>query len=223
VHARTTRHHRRIGPLPLCLALAAVMALAGCGGGSPVVSLKPPEKRARADDYDDQLQRWTRNEKIINLERLDTPLRVFATFFAPEFADAHVARLEDLFKISGRERDEKLRGFAKAFKEHFTFVVFAATTDRKWNDLHKKNSVWRLALVNDMQQQVAPSDVKRELTITETTRSLYPHVEPFYQMYTMRFPRVQEDGRPLVSSSTRALTLRFAGPLGKTELVWRLR
>lgn len=218
-----TRPQRRIGSLLLSLALAAAMALAGCGGGSPIVSLKPPEKRARADDYDDQLQRWTRNEKIINLVRLDTPLRVFATFFAPEFADAHVARHEDLFKISGRERNAMLRGFAQAFKDHYTFVVFAATTDRKWNDLHKKDSVWRLALVNDMRQQVSPTDVKRHLNITETTRNLYPHVEPFYQMYTLRFPRLQVDGRPLVSSSTRSLTLRFAGPLGMTALVWRLR
>ena len=199
------------------------LALAGCGGGTPTVSLKPPAKHLRADDYDGQLSRWTRNEKIINLVRLDTPLRVHATLFSPEFVDAYVARHEDLFKISGRERDAMLRGYAQAFKEYFTLVVFAATTDRKWNDLHKKDSVWRVALVNDMRQQVAPIMVKRHLTITETTRVLFPQVEPFYQMYTLRFPRLQEDGRPLVSAGTRSLTLRFAGPLGKTELVWRLR
>jgi hypothetical protein len=199
------------------------LALAGCGGGTPTVSLKPPAKHLRADDYDGQLGRWTRNEKIINLVRLDTPLRVHATLFSPEFVDAYVAKHEDLFKISGRERDKMLRGYAEAFKEYFTFVVFAATTDRKWNDLHKKDSVWRVALVNDMRQQVAPIMVKRHLNITETTRVLFPQVEPFYQMYTLRFPRLQEDGRPLVSTGTRSLTLRFAGPLGKTELVWRLR
>lgn len=206
----------------ICASLLA-LALAGCGGSAPIVSLNPPAKRLRADDYVEQLQRWTRNQKIINLTRLDTPLRVHATFFSPEFVNAYVARHEELFKIPGRERDAMLNGYALAFKEHFTFVVFAATTDRKWNDLHKKDSIWRVALVNDMRQQVAPTDVKRQLTITETTRVLFPQVEPFYLMYTLRFPRLQEDGRPLVGASTRSLTLRFAGPLGKTELVWRLR
>ena len=210
-------------PSRLTLIMALALALAGCGGSAPIVSLKPPAKRPRANDYEEQLQRWTRNEKIINLTRLDTPLRVHATFFSPEFVDAYVARHEELFKIPGRERDAMLRGYAQAFKEHFTFVVFAATTDRKWNDLHKKDSIWRVALVNDMRQQVAPTDVKRQLTITETTRVLFPQVEPFYLMYTLRFPRLQEDGSPLVGATTRSLTLRFAGPLGKTELVWRMR
>ncbi len=205
------------------LFVAAALVVSGCGGGSPRVSLKPPEKRYRGSDYSQLLARWTREAKIINLRRLDTPLRVHATFFSPDFVDAYVARYEELFKISGRERDAKLRQYTEQFKTHYRFTVFAATTDRKWNDLAKKDSVWRVALVNDLEQQVSAAEIRRERRITETTKEFFPHVEPFYQMYTFRFPRLQVDGRPLISAKTRRLVLRFAGPLGTSELVWRLR
>lgn len=204
--------------------LVAVSLLGlGCGAGSPRVSLEPPKQRYRASDYSELLTRWTRDAKIIKLSRLDTPLRVHATFFSPDYVDAYVARYEDLFQISGRERNAMLKRYAEQFKTHFHFVVFAATTDSKWNDLDRRDSIWRVALVNDMRQQVLPVEVKRERRITETTRDLYPFVEPFYQMYTIRFPRKQVDDRPLVSPTTRHLVLRFAGPLGKSELTWRLR
>jgi len=212
-------HRRGITATLLLLAIVAV----GCGGGSPRVSLGKPNQRFRAGDYSDALGRWTRESKIINLTRLDTPLRVRATLFSPEFIAAHVAKYEDLFKIPGRERDALLKKLNEGFKTHFTLVIFAATTDRKWNDLERKDSIWRIALVNDMEQQVAPVEVRKERRITETTRDLYPHVEPFYLMYTFRFPRLQVDGRPLVGPKTRRLVLRFAGPLGKSELTWRLR
>lgn len=215
---------RPVGFLSGLAGLALVVCLlSGCSKTSDLVSLSPPTRSIRSADYEAMLGRWTRSAKIISLKHLDTTLRVHATCFSPEFIAAYVAHHEELFKVSGRERRHLLAEMNDSFKTHITFVVFAATTDLRWNDLDQPDSVWRVALINDMEQQVASSTVVRERRVTATMAEFYPHAEPFYRMYTFRFPRVMEDGQPLLKPGSRTMALRFTGPLGRTELTWRLK
>ena len=80
-----SRRQRRCGLL--ALALSAAAAAYGCAAPNPIVSLAPPAKAPVSDSYPDQLRRWTRFGRII--KQLDTPLKVHATLFAPEFASAY--------------------------------------------------------------------------------------------------------------------------------------
>ena len=203
--------------------VAGWLLCAGCGGGTPRVSLKPPGKTPRASDYPAALDRWTRSDNILSFEHLDTTLRVHVTCFSPEFTAAYVSKYTELFKISGRERANMAQEFQKSWAESYTFLVAAATTKNAWNDFDEDESVWKVALVNDLEQQVAPSSVELKREITATTHEFFPYVRNFYRVYMFRFPRKLEDGKPLVTASSRHLALRFAGPLGQTRLVWRLR
>ncbi|MCA9665682.1 MAG: hypothetical protein KC503_08840 [Myxococcales bacterium] len=205
----------------LALALSAAAAAYGCAAPNPIVSLAPPAKAPVSDSYPDQLRRWTRFGRII--KQLDTPLKVHATLFAPEFASAYVSRYSDLFKLPPAKRAKLAEEQRKSWETSFPLVFAAATHDWTWNDFDRKDSVWRVALVNDGGAQVSPQTIKRVRRQTATTKSFFPYVAEFYEVYEVRFPRALPDGRALVDGDTKSLLLRFAGPLGQTELTWKLR
>ena len=201
------------------LCLAALPASA-CGTTSVVVPLERPEQHD-AQDYSGQLERWTRHSRIIR--ELDTSLRVHATLLAPAFRSAYVARYAELFKLPASERDQLRDTLREEWRESYSFVVVVSTHDYEWNDFDQKDSIWRVSLFNDNAQEVKPSLVRRERRPTVTDKTLFPHLEEFYQLYRFRFPRVLANGQPLVGSDTEKLSLRLAGPLGHTDLVWRLK
>ena len=199
------------------------LGAAGCTPQSPMVNIAPTSHQYGQGAYQRVFTHWTRQAKIIKLERLDTTMRVHATCISPDFIAAYVARYEHLFKLPRRERNRISAEMNDTWKKSYSFTVAAATTDFRWNDFDKKQSIWRIALINDLQQQVAPMEVKAEKIITVTIKEMFPYVGDFFRFYRIRFPRKLSDGTELIRKDTRNLALRFAGPLGKTELVWRLR
>jgi hypothetical protein len=198
---------------------ATLLAL-GCGGGSPRVSLAPPERAPRHQDYDGIRNSWTRSARII--KQLDTTLRVHATLFSPEFSAAYHARQSQMFRLSAEKKRELGRALEDQWAKAFVFFVAAATIDSGWNDFDHKKSVWRIALVNDRGDQVDAAEIREEKR-NATMEALFPYVGHFHRTYKLTFPKVRPDGQPLVRGDTRSLALRFAGPLGQAELTWRLR
>ena len=201
----------------------AALGATGCTSRSPMVNIAPTTHQYGQGAYTRVLTHWTRQTKIIKLERLDTTLRVHSTCLSPDFIAAYVARYEHLFKLPRRERNRISKEMNDTWKESYAFTVAAATTDHRWNDLDKKRSIWRVALINDLQQQVAPLEVTAKKINTVTIKEMFPYVGDFYRFYRIRFPRKLSDGTELIRKDTRYIAIRFAGPLGKTELVWRLR
>ena len=204
----------------LSLLLLAALAASACRTTAVAVPLEKPEEHD-AKAYPDQLERWTRHARIIR--ELDTSLRVHATLLAPAFRSAYVARYAELFKLPTAERSQLAQRLREEWRESYAFVVVVSTHDYEWNDFDQKDSIWRVSLFNNDEQEVKPSSVRRERRPTVTDKTLFPHLEEFYQLYRFRFPRLRADGRPLVDSETEQLTLRFAGPLGHADLVWRLK
>ncbi|MCK5797259.1 MAG: hypothetical protein KAI47_08755, partial [Deltaproteobacteria bacterium] len=143
---------------------------------------------------------------------------------SPRFEAAYIAKRAEIFALSTADV-AKLREVAqKGRQDDFTFVVIAATYDLAWNDFDQNDSRWRLSLVNDRGDQVAPRKIARRRRITETDVAFFPQLgKLFHQRYDVRFPRLLPNGSPLVTPETRSLTLRAAGALGKIELVWKLK
>jgi hypothetical protein len=203
------------------LSLTALLIGAGCPPAPPAVSLAPAARRYTARDYDGLRDRWTRSGRII--KQLDTSLHVHATFLSHELGVAQAAKLAALFHLSREEQAKLERGFEERARTSHAFFLGTATADYRWNDFERKDSVWQLRLVGGEGEQVAPIEIKAERDVSATVTELYPYVEDFYRVYTVRFPLLLPDGRPLVRSGTEELTLVLAGALGKAELVWRLR
>jgi hypothetical protein len=217
----TTPFGRAARTLALAFLAAGYAALApGCALHGPAVSLAPPVERFAATDYDRVRGRWTRGEGVI--KGLDTTLQVNATMLAPELIAAQVPFQAHLFKLSAEEREKLRATLEHDWSSSFPFFVAAATSHWRWNDFERKQSVWHIALVNSSGEEVAPSSVVAFSEITPTITSLYPYTGLFARAYVLRFPKQLPDGRPLAPPGTHRLTLRFAGPLGIAELVWKL-
>ena len=200
---------------------ALLLCLGGCSAGPPVVSFAPPVRDYSEQDYKKTRQSWTRNAQII--KTLDTTLRVHATCYSPEFIAAYVAMNAHMFKLSAAARTQLARQLNDEGTKSYSFMVAAATSDFRWNDFERKETIWRVGLVNDRQEQVVPVEIKAAKEISATTVELFPYVDSFYRVYQIRFPKTLPDGRPLIGEETHHFVLRFAGPLGLAELVWRLR
>jgi hypothetical protein len=209
----------------LCSAvlLAALIGagLAACPGGSPTVSLAPPARPIASRDYPEVRERWTRSQRV--LKALDTPLRVYATLFSPEFVAAYLSKQTAMFRLTPAERAELARRLRDDADGGFLFFVSAASHEWKWIDFEKQDSVWRIALANPRGGQVRPTRIELERKPTATTTELFPYVTEFYHTYTFRFPPVLPDGTPLLKPGDKRLTLLFSGPLGRAELVWNLQ
>lgn len=203
------------------LAAVLLLLLPACASTPPKVTLASPERAYRQRDYPQELKRWTRFASI--LRELDTTLRVHATLRSARFDAALLAKRKALFKLPPKRVADKAAERAKSRADEFTFVVVAATHDSAWNDFGQRNSHWRLALVNDSGQQVEPSKVVLRKRPNATDLAFFPHLEMFYKLYDVRFPRRGAEGQELLTPSTRRLTLRIDGALGSAELVWRLR
>ena len=199
-----------------CAALLAV----GCGAGSPRLSLAPSDTPPSHEDYDKIRKRWTRGARI--LKQLDTTLRVHATFLTPEFNAAYHARSVHMFGLSYHKREKLKRELSEQWSKAYAFIVASATLKHDWNDFDRKDSIWNITLANDRGEQVDATEIRRQ-PINATLKELFPYVGHFHQAYRLHFPKTLPSGRPLANRETRHLALRIAGPLGRSDLTWRLR
>jgi hypothetical protein len=170
--------------------------------------------------YDGVREHWTRSERL--LKELDMPLHVHATLFSPQFAAAYLKKRAQIFRLTASEQLAEERQLRDQAGSGYYFFVSATSHERNWIDFERPNSVWRIALLNDKGEQVAPSKIQLE-RINATVNELFPYVTEFARVYTIRFPLALPDGRPLVRSGDERLVLLFTGPLGHAELTWRSR
>lgn len=84
---------------------------------------------------------------------------------------------------------------------------------------------WRITLVDDQGHETTPVEVT---SVGNTSRQALEVQlmgqlrDPYARAWNVRFPTTRADGQPLFSPSTQRLILRFAGPVGQTDLTWNL-
>jgi hypothetical protein len=205
------------------LALAALTAgwLAGCAGAPPRVSLGEPSPPPAADDYVDQLKKWTRHGHLFN--DFDSALDVDATLRSPEFRAAYAAKYVLVYRVEPEHQDKVRGDILSDGADTYEFHVETATHDYELNDLGGAKSVWRVTLVDDTRHEVSPQEVSPIKERRRLDSEFYPYAGLFSRGWRLRFPRARSDGSPLVGADTKSLTLRFAGPQGTVDLVWQLQ
>jgi hypothetical protein len=202
-------------------AFVALVLVAGCGGAPPRVSLEPPRRAPAAKEYVDELKRWTRRGHL--RDDFDEALNVDVTFRSPEFRAAFAEKWIAVFNVgepeAARVRDQLMADGADTYE----FYMESSTHRFELNEFASTRSVWRLSLVDDRGREVTASDVHASKTRRELDIAFYPYATTFSRGFRLRFPRNLPDGTPLITTDTRAVTLRFSGPQGSLDLVWQLR
>jgi hypothetical protein len=200
------------------LALAAALFVVGCAGAPVRVSLAEPTPPPTANDYVDQLKRWTRHANLRS--DFDAALDVDATLRSPEFRHAYAAKYIEIYRI-GTENQARVRGeILTDGADSYEFHVETATHDYALNDLTSAKTIWRLTLSDDQGHEVTPTSVVSVKERRQVDMEFYPYASIFSRGWIIRFPRTRADASPLVAGDTRSLTLRFAGPQGSVDLIW---
>ncbi len=202
------------------LALASLI-LVGCGTTNVRVSLDPPPKTPSADDYVDQLKKWTRSGHL--LADFDEALTVNATLRSPEFRAAYAEKWIRTFRVGPEEAPRTRERLLSEGADKWEFHIESSAHRWEINDFTSRKSIWRVALVDDTGREVTAKEVVATTDRREVETEFYPYANIFSRGWTMRFPKSLPDGSPLVGPQTRNVTLRIAGPMGTIDLVWRLQ
>jgi len=212
----------RSGLLPVAGLAAVAACLAACWRSAPViVDFSTPGREYRSSEYHDVYERWTRHEKIMS--GVEPALEVWATYKSQEFRQAFVAHYAETYAMKAEARETLRRTQVEAAAAAYEFEVTAQSANYKWNDLEKKSSPWRVLLVDGAGHELTPERITVERLPDLFEREFYPAKTPFSKTYLIRFIRGagHEDG--FSGERSGELSLRFAGPLGSSDLRWSSR
>ena len=202
--------------------LSAAAWCAACTAPKPVlVDFSETPRDYRSRDYHDVYERWTRH----GLARLDveSALEVWATFKGWDYREAYVEHYTSIYSLADSEKTALRAAQLDSFHNAYEFHMTAQSANYKWNDLEKRNSAWRVTLVDGVGHELAPEGVKLEKLPDPYEVEFFPNKGPFTRSYSVRFPRAAVDGKPtdFAGTSSGSLILRIASPVGRIELTWQ--
>ena len=197
----------------------AILGALGCGTSKPsVVDFSSAPRTYRSEDYHVVYKRWTRHEKVVH--DVEAALEVWATFKSRDYREAFVAHYAEGYSLNDADRERLRQAQREAAAGGYEFLVTAQSANYKWNDLEKKSSPWRVTLVDGLGRAIAPDELKVEKLPDMFEREFFPAKTPFTKTYAVRFSRGAGKDEDFVGEKTGQIILRFAGPLGRADLVW---
>jgi hypothetical protein len=207
-----------------CLAAAVGIGLlfAGCAARRPEpVDFSDAAHTYRARDYDHVRELWTRHSALVVLD-IGTVLETWATCKSWDFRQAYIEQYAETYSLSDRDREEIRRSELEASRSMYEFHVTVESTNYKWNDLQSKDSPWKVTLVDGAGAEVAPASIEVRKYPELFEMRFFPTRTDFSRTYVIKFPKAQTEpeARPFAGSASGRLTMRIAGPLGRSELVW---
>jgi hypothetical protein len=176
------------------------------------------QREYSAVDYEEVLARWTRRAEIYR--ELQSEAFVAATFKSPDFRRAFVSAYAKIMELPSGDAARLWAAEEAAARDWHEITVVMYTTDRKWNDLDTRDSVWRVRLVSETAGvEVFPAEVTSVKELSPQMQRLYPHTTPFTRFYFLRFPKKGADGREILDGGGR-LRLDLTSGMGKASLAW---
>jgi hypothetical protein len=169
-------------------------------------------------EYRASLSRFTRHQSLY--QGLQRRLIWAATLEAPRFREVRSLAYASLRRLTEAELQALLALELREAELFLDFFVGFFTEQLAWNDLDAENSIWRMDLVVDGATVLRPIAIERISDPDPNVRALYPYLGAFSRAYRVRFPRWDEQGRPLIATGARSLTLRVSSAIAHGELTW---
>jgi hypothetical protein len=199
------------------VACAVGTAAAGCATArAPAVDFSDSTKLYRSEDYLAVHDAWTRHAKLV--QDVGTVMEIWATFKSWDFRQAYIARYAKAYDLPEGERETLTKGQQDAARAVYEIHLVAQSTTDKWNDLERRNSPWRITLLDGTGAELSPASIKVEKFPEIYESEFFPSRTPFSKTYTVRF--LHPEGDAFVGPVSGRLTLRLDSPLGKVEAIW---
>jgi len=176
-----------------------------------------------ASDYAGVLKRWTREEKLLDLGELDSPLTVTATFESWEFRWAYVIRYAEDYRLTVEQRRQLLDKTLAETRSVHSFYIALYGTKWRWSDLSKSGSAWVVRLIDEKGNETAPTSIDPIARPGAIEFRYFPYTSPWRHVFRVNFPVTRaEGGRPTIDPQAKWFGLRFAGAEGHDELHWEI-
>ncbi|HEX3698072.1 MAG TPA: hypothetical protein VH374_22065 [Polyangia bacterium] len=209
------------------LALAASVAACAASKPKPVDFSEAPRSYVNKD-YPAVYNRWTRHDRALNeVDVVDVALEVWGTFKSWDYRQAYIEHYAAIYSLSQADRSLLRQAQMDSFRQAYEFHLTAQSANYKWNDLEKKDSAWRITLVDGLGHELAPEYVRVERLPDAYESDFFPAKTPFTKSYAVRFPAsgssdiVGGGSTEFAGAKSGSLTLRIASPIGRVELGWQ--
>ncbi len=204
------------------LTLPLTVGALALGCSEKRVSMAPGPREYVASDYSEVLERWTRQESLVSIERLDDLLTVTATYESWDFRWAYVVRYARDYRLTVDQRRALLdTTLNDARGSHQFYVALYGGSNPRATDISKPNSAWVVRLIDNLGNETAPSKIERIARPGALEHTYFPYTSPWRQAFRITFPRSNPNG-PSISEQSSWFGLRFAGAEGNKELRWEV-
>jgi hypothetical protein len=205
---------RVLGP-----ALACAVALVGCAqSASKPVNFSDATRNYRPSDYSSVYESWTRHAKL--WQEVGTVIEAWATYKSWDFRQAYVSYYASIYDLSDSDRATLLRSQLEASRASHEFHVAVQMTTDKWNDLERKNSPWRVTLLDASGGELGPASIQTVKLPELYESQFFPSRTEFTRTYEISFALTSSGGQPFSGPASGRLVLRFVSPAGRIELAW---
>lgn len=207
----------------LAAVLCGALALAGCT--HTIAEAKPVDfsdtaHDYKASDYPTVYRNWTRHARLV--QEVGTVIEAWGTYKSSEFRQAYIAKYSSVYDLPDHDRSTLTKEQLEASRSTFDFHVSAQTTSDRWNDLERKNSPWRVTLLDEAGTELSPTFI-RAVKLPELYESeFFPARTEFTRSFEISFAR-PTDGQAFAATGNKQLILRIAGPMGRIDLVWEAK
>lgn len=200
--------------------LGAPLWPAGCRSGRPEpVDFSERSHNFLPDDYRSVFDRWTRHARLV-LATEGTVIEVWATLKGWEFREAYLEKYAQAYSLNPQERAALRAAELEKARSFYDLHLSVQTTDQRWNDLHKRDSPWRVSLRDGTGDVIYPTDLDRLKLPLQYEMVFFPERTAFTRAYGVRFERPESTESGFTGPVSGELTLQVSGPLGSVEATW---
>ncbi|MBW2317084.1 MAG: hypothetical protein JRD47_10685 [Deltaproteobacteria bacterium] len=173
------------------------------------------------ENYRKVYDKWSREARIHR--GLEVELIVSATLKSREFRRAYSEEYAQAYKLNSQERSQYIENHVGATKLGYEFLMSTFVPQKEWDDFEKAQSMWKLYLVANEDQRMAPFEIRRIKRKDAVRSHFFPYITPWKSIYVVRFPYcVLKNGKGLIGNDTRQIKLVITSIVGTAEMVWNL-
>ena len=210
---------KKIFSIKIFLAIIFITLCQGCRAFEPIERLKESYDPYHGGQYKAALTDWSREARIYR--GLGVELIATATFKSSKFRDAYSNEYARTYKLTGSEKTKLLNDQKNATLAYNDFLLAAYVPDKKLNDFHKKDSIWKIYLTVGKGGLLKPLEIRKIKKVDAVTTHFFPYITPWKSVYLVRFPATSSPaGKAVVDGGAENIKLIITSVLGTAEMVW---
>lgn len=204
------------GIIRICLS-ALLLTVAGCAYLQGYADMA--KDRGHSDAYQAALDAWTRTKTVHS--QFETRASITATLKSQAFNRAYLDEYGRIYRLTPAQRQQREEAQANLRAEFTEFLVYAYTPDRDANDFDRRNSIWRVFIMDDQGHRIEPVEIRRIDPVASDMESFFPYIRKYYgNVYSLKFKPVSGMENDPGVSSGKPFKLVMTSVLASVELDW---